>query len=40
MPSIHISETVFEKYVEREGGYSSAKNAVKKQVAEGVEDDE
>lgn len=36
MPSIHVSEDVFERYVEREGGYKAAKEAVKQAIEDGI----
>ena len=37
MPSIHISEAVFAEYIDREGGYAEAKQAIKEAVREGLE---
>lgn len=37
MPTVHIAENVFRKYVDRAGGYDEAKAEVKRVVREGVE---
>lgn len=38
MPSIHISERVFEELVKQEGGYSEAKQAVKEAARDRVQE--
>ena len=37
MPSIHIPESVFSSYVDQEGGYDEAKDAIKAAVKEGLD---
>ena len=37
MPSIHIPEDVFAAYVDAEGGYQAAKDAIQARVASGVD---
>lgn len=38
MPSIHIGEAVFDEWVNQEGGYSEAKDAIKDHVRKEVEE--
>lgn len=37
MPTVHIAESVFREYVDREGGYDEAKDKVKRVVREELE---
>lgn len=37
MPTVHISESVFREYVDREGGYDEAKQKVKEVVKQELE---
>jgi len=38
MPSIHIAEDTFRKYVDQEGGYQEAKDRIKDVVERGIEE--
>lgn len=40
MPSMHIPEGVFKEYVDREGGYTEAQNAIKEALREDLAENE